>query len=124
MGCCRGRRRIDNSRQSADCKTFEASGARTIIAVAKTAEGPRLVVGTPRNGFVELASFLASFKCDGPTARLLKRYIGKIQQALRENPTAFLPYRSGISVTDLIRVAERVTKGVQDASLQTVPSRN
>jgi hypothetical protein len=123
-GCCRGLpRRIDNSSTTAECKTFESNGARTIVVLLKTQEGLCPAVATPRNGFVELASFLSTFKCNGPTARLLRRYLGKIRQALRENPTAFSPYRSGITITDLIRVAERATKGAMDAGLQAQPSR-
>jgi hypothetical protein len=116
MGCCRGpRRRVDSRHQSADCKRLEEVGARTVVRVVATDRGLQLVVPTSRNGFVHLSSFIGSFKCDGPTARLLKRYLPVIMQASESKPEAFASYRSGIKITDLIRVAEKVTKGKNDA---------
>lgn len=125
MGCCRGpRRKIDNRQQNADCKRLEETGARMVVRVVATDRGLQLVVPTARNGFVHLGSFIGSFKCDGPTARLLKRYLPVITQAAETKPEAFASYRSGITITDLIRVAEKATKGVKDARKnppQTIP---
>lgn len=121
MGCCRGRPKAPGSRQPAECKTLESGGARTVVQVLATDRGPRLVVATPRNGFLDLGSFLSSFKCQGPTAKMLRRYLPVIQRALSENPAAFAPYRSGLNVTDLIRVAERVTKGANSVKTTGVP---
>lgn len=115
MSCCRGRTRhnISAATQSPDCKTLEDTGARTILRVVSTAQGARLVVATKQNGFVDLGSFLASFRCGGSTARLLSRYVPIIQNALTLDPATFLRYRSGITITDAIRVADAVTKRSQ-----------
>jgi hypothetical protein len=109
-GCCRGRPKFLEARAANECKTFEAGGARTVIRVVATAQGLRLAIPTPSNGFMDLGSFVAAYKCDGATARLLKRNLPTIQQALASDPAIFASYRSGISVTDLIRVASQVTK--------------
>jgi len=122
MGCCRGRNRIDTSRQATECKTLEDGGARTMVRVIATDQGSRLVVSTARNGFLDLGSFLSAYKCSGSTARLLLRYLSTIQRALAQDPVAFAAYRSGIGITELIRVAERVTKGKPDVRLPQVPA--
>lgn len=112
MGCCRGRRRNDNRHYSSECKSLEDSGARTVVRVMPTNQGSRLVVAT-QHGFVDLGSFVASFRCTGPTAQILRRSLPTIQRALALDASAFAPYRSGIGITDLVRVAERVTKGAK-----------
>jgi len=109
-GCCRAPRRVDTSRQAAECKALEDGGARTLVRVIATDQGSRLVVPTARNGYLDLGSFLGAYKCSGSTARLLQRYLPTIQQALALDPAAFAPYRSGISVTNLIRLAEKSAK--------------
>lgn len=114
MSCCRGRVKIPAARTANECQTLEAQGARTIIQVVATAQGLRLVVPTPSHGFMELGSFLSAFRCEGPTAKLLTRYLPAIQQAVTQDVAAFASYRSGINITDLIRVADRVTKGARN----------
>lgn len=122
MGCCRGRKRIDTSRQPAECKTLETSGARTLVQVIATDQGARLVIPTARHGYLDLGSFLSAFGCNGSTARLLRRYIPVIQRALALDPKAFAAYRSGICIAELIRAAERVAKGMPDAKTSQVSS--
>lgn len=116
MGCggCRGarRRRQDNSGLPPECKRLEDGGARTVVIIKATQQGPRLVVATERNGFMDLGSFLSAFGCSGPTASLLRRNWSTIQQALAQQPQLF-SQRSGTNLTDLIRTAERVVKGAR-----------
>lgn len=129
MGCCRGKpRRFDNRKQNSDCKRLEEGGARTVVLLVSTDHGLQAVVPTARSGFVSLGSFVAALGCEGPTARLIKRYVPLINQAITSHPEAFASYRSGIKITDLIRVAERATKGKADAQAkqrpaQTLPNR-
>ena len=113
MGCCRGRPKTFVPNQTPECQGFEASGARTVVRVVATDQGLRLVIPTPTRGFLDLGSFLTAFRCEGATAKLLRRYLPVIQQALSANPAAFASYRSGINITDLIRVAEQATKGAR-----------
>ena len=124
MGCCRGRRKLSQPGGPAECKSLEDGGANTVVQVLSTAQGPRLVVATPRSGYLDLGSFLAAYKCDGPTARLLRRYLPVIQQALQLDPAVFSAYRVGVNITNLIRSAELVVKrNQQDAPNQSkVPS--
>jgi hypothetical protein len=121
MGCCRGRKRIDPRRQPTQCKTLEDGGARMMVQVIATDQGLRLVVSTARHGYLDLGSFLSAFGCNGSTARLLRRYLPVIQRAQALDPKAFSAYRSGISITELIRVAERAAKGMPDARTHKVP---
>lgn len=123
MSCCRGRRKINPSSQNPECKTLEDGGAGTKIQVLSTAQGPRLVIATKKTGFLELSSFLGSYKCTGATAQLLRRYLSTIEKALRLDPSVFSVHRSGISVTNLIRSAEQVVKRSTDVQLKgKVPS--
>lgn len=103
---------------------MEDGGASTVVQVLSTAQGPRLVVATPRSGYLDIGSFLAAYKCDGPTARLLRRYLSVIRQALELDPAVFSAHRGGISITNLIRTADLVVKrNNQDVSTQSkVPS--
>lgn len=119
MGCCRGRRPARKDRQPSDCKKLEDGGARTAVQIKLTDRGPRLVVATTSNGFMDVGSFLGAYKCQGAMARLLSRYLPLIQQALALDPGAFATHRSGIHITDLIRVAEKVTKGARSNVQQT-----
>jgi len=109
MGCCRGRLR-NRSKQSADCKALEDGGASTKVQVLSTAQGCRLVVATNQNGFLDLGSFISAYKCEGATAKLLRRYLPTIQQALQLDPAVFASYRSGVDIVTLIRLAEKITK--------------
>ena len=108
--CCRGRRRVNNSGAQAECKSLEDGGAGTTVQVLSTAQGSQLVVATPRNGYLDLGSFLTAYKCNGSTANLLRRYLPTIQQALQLDPVAFSAHRSGIRVTELIRLSEKIMK--------------
>lgn len=84
-----------------------------MVQVLSTAQGQRLVVATPRNGYLDLGSFLGAFGCSGATANLLRRYLPTIQRAFQLDPAAFAVNRTGIGITNLIRVAEQVTKRCQ-----------
>jgi len=123
MGCCRGKRKV-RSNQSADCKALEDGGAGTTVQVLSTQQGPKLVIATKTNGFMDLGSFVGAYKCSGATAKLIYRYLDTIQRALQQDPSAFQGYRSGISLANLLRVAEQVTKRSQpDVKTQSqVPS--
>jgi len=123
MSCCRGRRKIVVPSGNPICKTLEDGGARTAVQVLSTNQGHRLVIATQRNGFLDLGGFLEAYKCNGATARLLRRYLPMIQRAFALDSAAFAAHRSGISITTLIRVAEQVTKRQNDVQAQSkVPS--
>ena len=116
MGCCRGQigksfqGKKSSQNDTGDCKTLEDGGARTVIRVLATDKGLRLVIATLNNGFVNLGSFASTFRCSGPTAMLLQRYVPDIQRALAQEPASFSPYRSGISITELIRLSETILR--------------
>ncbi len=119
MSCCRGKRKTVSG-GPAECKALENGGAATLVQVLSTAQGPRLVVATPRAGYLDLGSFLSVYKCDGPTARLLRRYLSVIQQAFALDPAVFSAHRAGTNITTLIRSAELVVKRKkQDAANQS-----
>jgi len=113
-GCCNGRGGggIIPPGASGDCKTLQTLGARMKLWPMATATGTLLTVATAQNGNVELGSFLSSYRCGCGVARLLQRNLAAIRAASANG--AYVPYvRSGITVTDAIRVAGRAAKGAR-----------
>lgn len=110
MPCCRGREK-DFSDGSPDCKTLVSGGAGTRLWPISTDKGVQLTVRTLRNGFVELGTFLATYRCTSSAAKMLSRHLGTIRTAALQHPAAFLSYRkNGVSLVELLRLSEKLTK--------------
>jgi hypothetical protein len=110
--CCRGRDRIHRLASSdPDCKILESGGAGIRLWPISTDKGIQVTVRTQRNGYIEVGAFLATRRCTGPTTNMLRRYLDVIRMSAAQYPSEFLSYRStGVSLTEVIRLAERLSK--------------
>lgn len=112
MGCC-GRprhRSVYNQNDPTPCKVLEQGGASLRLWILSTSAGHRVVIKSS-GSMIELSSFLGTYGCSGPTARMLQNNLARISAAVNNDPATFKRYSGkGVSMVQLLKLVDAVTQ--------------
>lgn len=108
--CCRGRgRTVYAEGDPTACRELENAGSGLQVWVMNIRGSYQVVIKRPSGEFVTVSSFLAAYRCAGPTASLLRSNLDRIVSATAKNPAAMQRFAStGISIVQLLRAVDAV----------------
>lgn len=114
MSCCRGRSSGIRTApaDAGPCKVIEQGGAGLRFWLLSVQGSYQLCIRTPEGSLVNVETFLSSYRCSGPAARVVRNSLSKVLNATSKNPGAFLRHAaSGVSLVQLLRTADSVLAG-------------